>query len=86
MHLTVYFLVDISNITGSNKITLRKRNLEPCEYDKKSMNKDLIEDKLHQLINQFNQRKISFKDSYSKVLKNVHPLYDENGKTCKIFS
>ena len=34
------------------------------------MDKDLIEDKLCQLIDQ--------------LLDNIHPFYDGNGKTCKI--
>ena len=43
--------ININNvITGSNNITLRKVNVDPYGYDKMYMGKDLIEDKLHQLI------------------------------------
>ena len=48
------------------------------------MDKDLIEGKLYQLIDQFNERKINHKDFYSELLDNVHPYYVGNGRTCKI--
>ena len=42
-------LIDINNIiTGFNDITLRK--VKPNKYDKMYMDKDLIEDKLHEII------------------------------------
>ena len=57
MHLTVNSLIDTSNIiTGSNNITLRKVNVKPYGCDKMYMGKDLIEDKLYQLIDQFTER------------------------------
>ena len=46
----------------SNSITLRKVNVEPYGYDKIYMDKDLIEDKLYQLDDQFNERKINHRD------------------------
>ena len=48
MYLIVDSLIDISNkVTGSNNITLGKVNVKPYGRDKMYMDKDLIEDKLH---------------------------------------
>ena len=44
---------------GLNSITLRKVNVEPYGCDKMFMEKDLIQNKLYQLIGQFNERKIN---------------------------
>ena len=44
---------------GLNSITLRKVNVEPYGCDKMFMEKDLIQNKLYQLIDQFNERKIN---------------------------
>ena len=64
MYLTVDPLIDINNkITGSNNIILRKGNVKPYECDKIYMDKDLIEDKLYQLIDRFNEIKINLRDS-----------------------
>ena len=53
MHMIVDSLIDINNIiTGFSDITLRK--VKPNKYDKMYMDKDLIEDKLHEIIDQFN--------------------------------
>ena len=49
------------------------------------MDKDLIEDKLYQLIDQFSERKINHSDFYFVLLDDIHPFYDGNGRTCKIF-
>ena len=46
--------------------------------------KDLIEDKLHQLTDQLKERKISHKDFYAEFLKNINPFFDANSRTCKI--
>ena len=52
MYLIVYSLIEINNITtGLNNIILRKGNVKPYEFDKTYMEKELIEDKLYQLIN-----------------------------------
>ena len=48
------------------------------------MDKDLIENKLYQLVDQFNERKINHRDFYSELLDNMHSFYDGNGGTCKI--
>ena len=65
MYLTVDSLIDINNIiTGLNNIILRKGNVKPHECDKIYMDKDLIEDKLYQLIDRFNEIKIILRDSF----------------------
>ena len=85
IYLTVDSLIDTYNvITGSNNITLRKVNARPCGYYKMNMDKDLIENKLYQLVDQFNERKINHRDFYSELLDNLHSFYDGNGGTCKI--
>ena len=85
MNLTVDALTDINNIiTGSNSVTLRKFNVKLHWYDKMYIDKDLIEDKLYQLIDKFIERKIDYKDFYSILINNTHPFYDDNEKTCKI--
>ena len=48
------------------------------------MDKDLKEDKLYQLIDQFNEKKINHRDFYFVLLDNTHPTHDRNGRTCKI--
>ena len=60
MYLTVDSLIEINNIiTGSNNITLRKFNLKSYGFDKMYIDKELIEDKIYQIIHQFNERKIA---------------------------
>ena len=60
MYLTVDSLIDKNNIIiGVNTIILRKGNIKPCKCDKMYMNQGLIEDKLYQLVDQFNERKIN---------------------------
>ena len=70
--------------TCSNNITPRKINVKPCGNDKMYMGKDLIEDKLYQLVHQFNERRINHRDFYSTLPNNRHLFYDGNGKICKI--
>ena len=48
------------------------------------MDKELIEVKLYQIIDQFNERKMTSTKFYSILLKKIHPFYDGNGRTCKI--
>ena len=56
MYLTVAYLIEINNIiSGSNNIILRKVYVKLYGFDKMYMNKDLIEDKLYQNIDQFNE-------------------------------
>ena len=44
------------------------------------MDRDLIEDKLYQLINQFNEKNIIHEDFSFALLHNMHPFYDGNGR------
>ena len=82
-YLIVDSLIDIKNIIiGSNNTTLRKVNAIPYGYDKMYMDKDLIEDELYQLIDQFNERKTNHRDFYFVLLDVIHPLDDGNGVTC----
>ena len=59
MYLTVDCLIEINNITGSNNITLRKVNVKSYGFDKIYKDKELIEEKLYQITNQFNKRRIA---------------------------
>ena len=85
MYLIVDSLIEINSIiTGSNIITLRKGNVKPYGFNKMYMGKDLIEDQLYQIIDQFNERKITPTKFYSILLNEIHPFYDGNGRTYKI--
>ena len=60
MYLAVDSLIEVNNIiNGLNNITLRKVNVKPYGFDKVYMDKELIENKLYQIIDQFNERKIT---------------------------
>ena len=48
------------------------------------MGKELIDDKLYQIIDQLNERKITSTKFYSILLNKIHPFYDGNGRICKI--
>ena len=48
------------------------------------MDKDLTEDKLYQLKEQFNERKINHIDFQYVIFENMHPFYDGNRRTCGI--
>ena len=54
---------------------MRKVNVKPYECDKTDMDKDLIEDKLCQIIDQFNERKIMFLKFYSILLNKIRPFF-----------
>ena len=70
MYWSVDSLIEINNtITGWNNITLRKVNVNPYKFDKMYMGKELIEDKIYQIIDQFNERKITPTKFYSILLK-----------------
>ena len=59
MYLTVASLIEVNNIiTGSKDITLKELNIKPYGFDEIHMDKDLIENKLYQIIDQFNEREI----------------------------
>ena len=48
------------------------------------MDKDLIEDKLYQPIDQFNEWKINHRNFYFEFLNNMHPFYGGVCWACKI--
>ena len=82
MYLTVYSLIEINNIIiGSNNITLRKVNVKTYGFDKMYTDKEWIENKLYQIIDQFSERKITSTKLYWIILNKIHPFYDRNGRT-----
>ena len=86
MYLTVDLLIERSKIiTSSNNVTLSKFNVKLYGYNKMYMDDDLIEDKLYQLIYQFNESNINHRSFYFASLGNIHQFYDENGATGNIF-
>ena len=48
------------------------------------MEKQLIEDKLYQIIDQFSERKITSVKFYSILLNKIHPFFDGNSRTCEM--
>ena len=48
------------------------------------VDKELIEDKFYQIIDQFSKREITSIKFYSIFLNKIHPFYEGNGRTCKI--
>ena len=85
MYLTVDSLIEVNNIiTGSSDITLRKGNVQPDGFDNMYMEKQLIEDKLYQIIDQFRERKITSIKFYSILLNKIHTFYDGIDRTCEI--
>ena len=85
IYLTVHSLIEINNIiTNSNNVTLRKVNAKLYVFDKMYMDKELIEDKLYQIIDHFNERKITYAKFYSILVNKIHPFYDGNGRLSKI--
>ena len=60
------FLIEINNIiTGSNITTFSKVSVKHCGFDKMYMEKDIIEDNLYEIIDQFIEKKIIPKKFYS---------------------
>ena len=85
MYLTVDSFIEINSlITGSKNITLRKINVKPYGFDKMYMDKELMEDTLYQIINQFNEIKFTSTKFYSMIVNKIHPFYDGNDKLCMI--
>ena len=76
IYIRVVSLIEINNITTvSNNITLRKVNVKPYGFNKMYMNKDLIDDKLYQLIiDQFNERKVTSTKFRSVLLNKVKSI------------
>ena len=85
MYLTSDSFIDRNNIiTGSINITLRKFNVKPYGRDKRYMGKYLIEDKLYQLKDPFNEKGINHRDFYFALLDHKNPFYDGNGRSCQM--
>ena len=85
MHLMADSLIEKNNIiTGTNNITLRKVDVKPYGFDKMYMDKELIENKLYEIIDRFSERKITSTKSYSIPLNKIHLFYDGNGRMCEI--
>ena len=77
MYLTVDLLIDKKSIiTGLNNITLKKGNVKSYGRDKMYIDKDLIEGKLYQLIDQFNERRILNIQTFFVIFDNTNPFYD----------
>ena len=80
MYLTVDSLIEINKITtGSNNIALRKVNVKLFGFDKIYIDKEFIEDKLYQIIDQFNERKNTSTKFYSTLLNKINLFFDGNG-------
>ena len=78
IYLTVDSLIKVNNIkTGLNNITLRKVSVKLYEFNKINMNKKLIDNKLYQIIDQFNGRKVTSTKFYSILLMKMHPFMME---------
>ena len=59
-YLSVDSLIEIKDIiNGSNNITLKKLSVKAHGFDKIYMSNELVEDRLHQIIDQFNERTIT---------------------------
>ena len=72
--LTVDLLITLNNIiTGSPNITLRDINVKPAGYNKTYMDKSLIEPAFHQLVNEFNERKLARKQFCNIFVNLIHP-------------
>ena len=79
MYLTVDPLIEINNlITVSKNNALRKINPKPYGFSKMYLDKYLTEDKLYQIIYQFNDRKVTLVKLYSILLNEMHQFYDGN--------
>ena len=82
MYMNVDSLIDIKDIiSNSINITLMKVNVESHGCNQMYMDKYLKEYKINEIIDQFIERKINYRDFYLTLLGN---FYDRNGKTCKI--
>ena len=85
MYLTVDSLIEINKITtGSNNIALRKVNVKLFGFDKMCIDKEFVENKLYQIIDQFHERKNTSTKFYSTFLNKINSFFDGNGRTCKI--
>ena len=72
MYLTVGFLTEINNIiTDSYNITLRKVIVKPDGFDKVYMDKEVIEDKVYQIIDQFNEKELHPQNFINTLEQNI---------------
>ena len=72
MYLTVDSLIERNSKTTGSNHRLIKVNLKPYGFDKMYLEKDLIEDKLYQIMDHFNERKIVNVKLYSMFLNKIH--------------
>ena len=49
------------------------------------MEKYVIEDLQYQSVDHFNEKQLNNRDFHFTLFENIHPFYDGNGRTCKIF-
>ena len=57
--LTVDSLIETNSIITVSNVTLRKANVNPYGFDKRYMDKELIEDQFYQKIDQSSETKIT---------------------------
>ena len=75
MYLTVYFLIEINKIqTASSDISFRKNNVNLYGFGEIYMENQPIEGKVYQVVDQFNERKITPLKFYSILLNKINPL------------
>ena len=68
-------MIEINKIIhSSNNVTLRKVKVKPYGFYKMFMDKELIEDKLHQIIDKFIEKKI---ETTNYILSKIHPFMME---------
>ena len=85
LFLTGYSLITLNNIiTDSQNLFLRDVNVKPAGFDKMYFDKTLVEPALYQLVDEFNERKLTHDWFCNIFLDWIHPFRDGNGRTCKI--
>ena len=62
----------------------KKINVKPYRFDKMDMNKDLLEDKLYKIIDEFNEIKTTNAKFHSILVNEIQSFYDGNGRTSNI--
>ena len=83
--LTIDSLITLNNIiTDSQNLFLRDVNVKPAGFDKIYLEKSLIEPALYQLVDEFNERKVTHNQFCNIFLDLIHPFRDENRRTCNI--
>ena len=85
LFLTVDSLITLNNIiTDSQNLLLRDENVKPEGFDKMYLDKSLIELALYQLVDEFNERKVTHNQFCNIFLDLIHLFRDGNGITCTI--